>query len=124
MVATPHIDSRHGVPPLEVAERVELLAAELRRSDIGLELRAGGEVAPERVAELGDDQLRAIALGGSSWILLECPFVPAGVLMDAVFTRLLRRGFNVLLAHPERSPTYLTDPADLGDWWRQEPWSR
>lgn len=105
VVATPHI--RRGVvdDPREVAERVTELCGELRREQIPLAVRPGGELSFEMVAQLNDAQLDAIAHGppGGRWVLLESPF--AG--RDAPFTlaadELRARGFGVVLAHPERT---------------------
>jgi protein-tyrosine phosphatase len=90
----------------------EALAARLADDGIELELLAGGEIAPERLQELDDDVLRTLTLGGGSYVLLECPF-SAVASMDMMVTDLHRRGFGVLLAHPERSPAFQRDPGRL-----------
>ena len=46
-------------------------------------------------------------------MLLECPFSPVGAGMEMMVADLHRRGFFVLLGHPERSPTFQRDPALL-----------
>jgi len=109
LVATPHISSEYAVDPLEVPGLVAALRAELARAGVGIELATGGELAPERAPELGAEALRAIGLGGSDWVLLECPFVPARQLVELVADRLWASGHRVLLAHPERSPAFLPD---------------
>ncbi len=53
------------------------------------------------------EQLSLLTLGAGRHLLLECPFVLSGALLDtAVFTA-QSRGFDVLLAHPERSPDFV-----------------
>src|ERR671915_78987 len=94
------------------AARTEL-AARLREEDVALELLAGGEVSLGRLPELDDGRLREFALGGGPYVLLECPFSPVDGRMDEMVEDLQRRGFQVLLAHPERSPTFQRDPARL-----------
>jgi protein-tyrosine phosphatase len=113
MAATPHIGLRYPIVPAELPARVAGLNAQLRRESIPLELVVGGELAPTRVADLDDAELRAIALGEGSCVLLECPFTRAGGLMSASVSHLQHRGFRVLLAHPERSPEFLHEPGAL-----------
>jgi protein-tyrosine phosphatase len=100
-----------GADDLQAA-RAELAGA-LEHAGIELELLAGGEVAPERLADLDDAELARLALGGGRCILLECPFAPVGSAMELMVGDLHRRGFTVLLAHPERSATFQRDPARL-----------
>ena len=47
-------------------------------------------------------------------MLLECPFASVGAAMEPMVAELRRRGFGVLLAHPERSPTFARDGHRLG----------
>jgi len=115
MAATPHVGHHYLVEPLALHARVQALVLELARADIPLEVCGGGELAPSRALDLDDDELRAITLGDSGWLLLECPFTDAGPLIGNVVTYLHRRGFRVLLGHPERSPAFLGAPDRLGD---------
>jgi protein-tyrosine phosphatase len=112
IATTPHINHGFGVQPAGLAAARAALAARLAEERIELELLAGGEIAPERLQELDDDVLRRLALGGGHYLLLECPFSPVTT-MEMMVTDLHRRGFGVLLAHPERSPTFQRDPARL-----------
>src|SRR5215218_663158 len=113
MAATPHIGLRYPVVHDELPGRIASLRARLADARIPLEIVGGGELAPSAAAELGDDQLRAITLGGGACVLLECPFTRAVGLMPALVAHLQSRGFRVLLAHPERSQEFLRDPAGL-----------
>ena len=54
-----------------------------------------------------------LTLGGGPWLLLECPLSPGAPPMDAAVADLRTRGFEVLLAHPERSPGFMRDPEPL-----------
>ena len=107
LVATPHISSEYAVDPLEVPERVQALRAELSAAGVGISLATGGELAPERAAELDAAEIDAIRLGDGDCVLLECPFVPSGALVELAAERLWGAGLRVLLAHPERSPVFL-----------------
>ena len=109
LAATPHIGLHYDVAPSGLAAQVGALALELERAGVPLELVGGGELAPTRVMDLSEADLRATGLGGGRCVLLECPFTPAGELMIRLVAHLQRLGFRVLLAHPERSPTFLGD---------------
>ena len=113
MAATPHIGYAHGIDPGGLAARADKMRAALADAGLGLEVAAGGELAPDRALDLSAAELEAIALGGSRCLLLECPFTRAGDLMGRLVDHLQRQGFRVLLAHPERSPSFLGDPGAL-----------
>jgi protein-tyrosine phosphatase len=122
IATTSHINLGFGVDLADLAPTRARLAEQLAAKGIELELLAGGEVAPDRLPRLDDDALRAVALGGGRCILLECPFAPVGSSMELMVADLHRRGFAVLLAHPERSATFQATPArlqrlvDMGAW--------
>jgi protein-tyrosine phosphatase len=109
---TPHIGSPYfPVDPLEIRERTAVLQEALDREGIALSLRAGGEVHPDGAADLTTAQLDAIAHGprGGRWVLAEVPF--AGIderFMDGL-DAITRRGFGVVIAHPERAAGVLHD---------------
>ena len=113
MATTSHVGYTYDLGPAELVPAREALAAALADAGIELELLAGGEIAPSKLPELDDDALRALALGGGPYVLLECPFSPIGASMEMMVGDLHRRGFSVLLGHPERSPTFQRDPARL-----------
>ena len=113
VAATPHIDFIYGVAPAGLPARMAELREALASEGIPLELVQGGELAPHRTLDLSDAELEAIALGGSRCVLLECPFMRAADLMTRLVAYLQAKGFRVLLAHPERSPVFLQDPAAL-----------
>jgi protein-tyrosine phosphatase len=113
VATTSHINIGFGLSGTDLAAARAALSAELEAAGIELELLAGGEVAPERLPDLDDDELADVALGGGRCILLECPFAPVGSAMELMVADLHRRGFTVLLAHPERSATFQREPARL-----------
>jgi len=100
--ATPHVRGDHGVRIGEIAGRVATLGEELERRGIALRVLAGGEVAEPVLARLDDAELRAVALGGGRFVLLEPAAGPLSDRLDAAVERLARRGFRALIAHPER----------------------
>jgi protein-tyrosine phosphatase len=73
----------------------------------------GGEVSLSRVEGLDEADLRALTLGGGPWLLLECPLSPYAAGMETIVAALRRRGLEILLAHPERSPTFMRSPDAL-----------
>jgi protein-tyrosine phosphatase len=114
IAATPHIGPDHGVLVVELPARLADLREKLDHAGIPLDVIAGGELAASHAADASAEELQAITLGDSSCVRLECPFVHGGGLMPAIFDHLRRRGHEVLLAHPERSPEFLKDPQELG----------
>ncbi len=115
MAATPHIGHPYHVAPLELAARVDDLTAELARAGIPLQVCTGGELAPSHALDISDAELRAITLGGTDCLLLECPFTDAGDLVANLVAHLQGLGFRILLGHPERSPAFLRAPDRLAE---------
>jgi protein-tyrosine phosphatase len=109
IATTSHIDAGFGLRASVLAAARAALAERLEREGIRLALLQGGEIAPARLPALGDDTLAALTLGDGGTLLLECPFAPVGAAMEPMVADLRRRGFEVLLAHPERSPTFQRD---------------
>jgi protein-tyrosine phosphatase len=113
VATTSHINVGFGLTADDLRTAREALSAVLAQEGIELELLAGGEVAPDRLPDLDDAELAGLAVGGGRCILLECPFAPIGSAMELMVADLQRRGFAVLLAHPERSATFQHEPARL-----------
>jgi protein-tyrosine phosphatase len=114
IAATSHVDPGFGVDVAGLAAARAALAERLRAEEVELEILQGGEIAPTRLPELDDDQLSLLTLGGGPTVLLECPFASVGGAMEPMVADLRRRGFEVLLAHPERSPTFARENRRLG----------
>lgn len=112
VAATPHVTWDIPTEPAAIAAGVAELSAALRAEGIALEVLPGAEIGLTRAAEMDDAELRALALGGGPWLLVEAPLrAMAGV--PPVVQSLLLRGHRVLLAHPERSPVFQRDPEAL-----------
>ncbi len=103
VVATPHarLADIEALPALTAR-----LDEVLRKAAVELELRCGAELSPEDVGWLDQDELEIIAQGppGERWALLEAPLVPSDISLESAANDLRRRGFGVLIGHPERSP--------------------
>ncbi len=110
IVATPHVRCLDSLR--EVPDRVRALRERLRREEVSVEVRPGGELAQEDVLERGAVDFDLIAQGpaGARWLLLEAPLfsAPLGGL-HAAADELRGRGFGVVLAHPERCESMFAD---------------
>jgi protein-tyrosine phosphatase len=110
IATTSHVAHAFSLDPEQIVHGRETLAARLAYEGIELELLAGGEIAHDRLPALDDETLRALTLGGGRHLLLECPFAPIGDGLEPIVDDLQERGFEVLLAHPERSASFQRDP--------------
>ena len=114
LAATPHVRSDYPTTPATMERLVAELRAALVAHSIPLDVRPGGEIALDRLAELSHDDLRRFGLGGSrGYLLLEMPYAgwPHG-LRERVF-QLQLAGFTPVLAHPERNADVQAAPGRL-----------
>ena len=95
----------HVTAPTEIPARVREVADRLERERIPLRVLPGGEVALDMVPRLGSRELESIAQGppGKRWLLLEAPFSGLDDGYTAAADELRKRGFAVVVAHPERA---------------------
>jgi len=102
ITATPHVEQ---VVVAELPDRVHEVRAALAAEGIDLRVEVGGELKPESVGALSQDELETIAHGppGARWLLYEVPFSGVDDAFLAGAEELRARGFGLLLAHPERS---------------------
>jgi protein-tyrosine phosphatase len=106
LFATPHV-----LPSLTLTrEREDAIRAayEAMRPEAGLELRLGYELTPDR--RLLDEDPARYELGGTGAILLEVPFAGPADLFVRVAEHIEDEGFQVVVAHPERTESVLSDP--------------
>jgi protein-tyrosine phosphatase len=119
LVATPHVNWRYRNDAQTIARLVDelnvRLAAEgvLSSSGAPLEVHTGAEVALTQIAEIDPAELERLTLGGGTWLLVEPPFTPVAPHLDEILLALGRDGRRVVLAHPERCPTFQRDPRML-----------
>ncbi|HEX8123180.1 MAG TPA: CpsB/CapC family capsule biosynthesis tyrosine phosphatase [Solirubrobacteraceae bacterium] len=107
IVATPHIREDHPFPPAVVGDRVASLNAELRAAGSPVSVVPGGELAITRVAELDDATLHDLCLGAGRYGLVESPYTDVGGLLEQSLFDLQTRDVRPVLAHPERSPSFI-----------------
>jgi len=113
LVATPHVSARYPNDAATIARLAAELSELLDTQGIALRVRAGAEIALASALELEDEQLAALGLGGSRWLLIEPPFTPGAGGLDTLLTDILAREHRVILAHPERCPGFHEDRAAL-----------
>lgn len=100
--ATPHIRHDHDVRIAELDARVGDLRAALAHAGVAVEVLVGGELAETSADGLDDTELETIALGRGRWLLIEPAPGPLSDSLVAVARRMRARGFESLIAHPER----------------------
>jgi protein-tyrosine phosphatase len=110
MVATPHIDYAFDVDPVEVGAAVERLQAQLTGHGVDLTVLPGAEIATTRLPDLSTAELDLLHLGDGPYLLLETPHGIEQPGFDSYLFELRLQGVDMVLAHPERCPTFQRDP--------------
>jgi protein-tyrosine phosphatase len=105
LVATPHVNWDYPeVTAAAIHAEVAAVNMALRAADVDVQVRTGAEVALSRVGELSDGELELLALGGGHYVLLEFPWTSVAAGAINALRAFARRGFGIVVAHPERSP--------------------
>ena len=113
IVATPHIRADFDVDPTEIEPRVDLFNDRLQRERMPLRVLPGAEIGWASASDLDDIQLARLSLGSGGRVLLESPYGKKPVDLEGIIAGLAARGFQAVLAHPERCPLFQRDPARL-----------
>jgi protein-tyrosine phosphatase len=103
---TPHVGApMFPLDPLTIPERTAAMQTALDREGLALRLHPGGEIHPDRAADLTRRELDAIAHGrpGARWVLAEVPFEGVDERFIDGLAAIRGHGFGVLIAHPERA---------------------
>jgi protein-tyrosine phosphatase len=109
LVATPHVREDFPYPRTLIGERSEELRSELTRAGIDLRIVEGAEVAIPEIDITDDETMAGLCLGDGRNVLVESPYTQATGGLEYALFELQLRGFGVVLAHPERSPTFIAD---------------
>jgi len=109
MVATPHVSFEYPLDPMDVGRMVGELNLALAREEVPLAILPGGEIAITRLAALQPEALRMLSLGAGPYLLVETPYAGAAPFLEEVLFDLELRGFQLILAHPERCAMFETD---------------
>jgi len=75
MAATPHVNHDYPVDADTMSSAVGDLSAALAEADVPLEVLPGAEISMLRAAELSDEELAALGLGGGRTLLIESPYM-------------------------------------------------
>jgi protein-tyrosine phosphatase len=113
IVATPHVREDYPFDLGLIAERAQQVNDRLARASLGVTVEQGAEVAVSMLRVLDDTTLATICLGASNSVLVESPYQQATDLLEQALFDLQLRGFRPVLAHPERSPSFMGDPDRL-----------
>ena len=110
VTVTPHVRDllRSGLLG-QLDRRVAAVQAALDAAGVPLAVRTGAELAQEDVPFLVDDELDAIAQGPADarWVLIEAPLFGDGEEFVRAAAAVRARGFETLIGHPERSPSFM-----------------
>jgi len=111
LAATPHVRPDHpAVVPAELGRRTSELEAAAARAGLEIELLAGGEVDLVWAQQADDEDLRAVSFGQRGHdLLVETPYGELPERFEDLLFKLSVRGFRIVLAHPERNPTFQHD---------------
>jgi protein-tyrosine phosphatase len=110
MVATPHVREDYAYDLDLIGERAAVLNDRLAEDGVDLRVETGGEVALSRLSQLTDSELEKLCLGSSRSVLVESPYQQATDMVEDTLFNLQLAGFRPVLAHPERSPSFMTNP--------------
>jgi protein-tyrosine phosphatase len=115
VAATPHLREDHPrVRADELEGRCRRLEQELRRVGLQLGIVPAGEVDIVWGLEAQEDELRQVSFAQRGTdLLVETPSGPLPSNFEDLLFRLTIRGYRILLAHPERNPTFQRDPRRL-----------
>jgi len=103
VVATPHVRDDYPTTAAEMERAVAALRGALGDEGLQLEILTGGEIALDHLELLDDGELARFALGGRSYVLLECPYRGWPLQLETTLYAMRGKGFDVILAHPERN---------------------
>ena len=111
VAATPHVRPDHpAVVPSEIGARCRTVGDRLAEAGLTLEVVPGGEVDLLWGIEASNDDLRAVSYRSAGTdLLVETPYGPLPEGFEGMLFELSVRGFRILLAHPERNPTFQED---------------
>ena len=116
--ATPHVNRRGVVPRWEdIKARTQTLQESAVQEDIPIRIHAGAEV------ELNYSTLRFLPKGGRAYCLNESPYILVELTeqsepdqTESMLFELMLRGYQPILAHPERYARIMHHPERVLDW--------
>lgn len=126
VTATPHLRSDHPrVIVGELAGRCESLNETLSRHDVKLVVVPAAEVDLLWAQIASTESLVRASYGQRGTdLLVETPYGPLPPNFKGLLSQLVSEGFRILLAHPERNPTFSASRSVWSSSWPTESWSR
>jgi protein-tyrosine phosphatase len=112
ITATPHLRSDFPDVRLEeLADRCHALDRVLADEGVGVRIVPGAEVDLLWARAASPEELRLATYGqGGTDMLLETPYGPLPPNFGAMLESITEQGIRILLAHPERNPSFQRDP--------------
>ncbi len=111
VILTPHYikDSNYSNPASDNYKRLKMLKEALEERNINLNLFLGNEIyIDENIFELLKDR-EIYPLNGTNFLLIELPISGEYENYEEIFSFLISKGCNVILAHPERYIAFQKD---------------
>ena len=108
IIATPHLNDS-GLTKAEIEKRTAALNDRLRAEAVNVRVYPGAEIP---VFMLDNEDCR-IGLAGSRYLLVEFPFTGMLPVTSEIFDYLTGLGYRLIIAHPERNPAVMQNPAFL-----------
>ncbi len=111
VILTPHYikDSNYANPARDNYKRLKELQKELIKNNINIKLFLGNEIyIDDRIYELLIKQ-EVYPLNGTNFILVELPISGEYEGYQEIFSFLISKGLNIILAHPERYISFQRD---------------
>lgn len=115
VVCTPHVSHGHRNTSESILAATNAFRETLAEAGVALQIQPGAEVSLSRAIELDDEELAALHLGGSGWLLLEPPLGSDVPRLAQMVAGIQSRGHQVLIAHPERCSAFHHDHDLLGE---------
>lgn len=114
IAATPHVRSDYPTTAARMERGVASLQADFAAAGIAIDVVAGGELAIDRLWELGDDEIRRFTYAGAGrYLLVEFPYSGWPQLAEQTVASLRASGIRPVLAHPERNDAVQSAPRRL-----------
>jgi protein-tyrosine phosphatase len=85
----------------------------LAEEGVGVSVVSGAEVSYSHIPVLAQEELERLVLGAGPYLLVESPYGQVPEVLENLLDHLVQRGFSPVLAHPERSVTFLQKPERL-----------
>jgi len=115
LATTPHLRDDHpAVLASELSSRTAELQGTLDEAGVSLDLVSGAEIDILRAREASPEELRLASYGGrGTHVLVETPYGHLPDAFEGLLFELTLAGLQILLAHPERNPSFQQDPDRL-----------